>query len=158
MPALEQFLGSPAGLSPTTVTRLTKQWTDDHTAFPTRDLSDSDYVYVWATQFTPGGSARSATGCGFEGAPAAGYLHLRSDRANVLFGVVVGAVAVNRNETSGCSCGLGRRFVSGLGDTGRMLLWMSSGFSEVALSGVVADPGGAAPAGRVGGQDSGGAS
>lgn len=32
VPAMEQFLGSSAGLSPTTVTRLTKQWTDDHTA------------------------------------------------------------------------------------------------------------------------------
>ncbi|MCX5402386.1 transposase [Streptomyces sp. NBC_00102] len=31
VPALEQFLGSAAGLSPATVTRLTKQWGDDHT-------------------------------------------------------------------------------------------------------------------------------
>lgn len=47
-PAMEQFLflGSSSGLSPATVTRLTKQWSDDHTAFQTRDLSDSDYVYV----------------------------------------------------------------------------------------------------------------
>lgn len=29
VPALEQFLGSAAGLSPATVTRLTKQWRDD---------------------------------------------------------------------------------------------------------------------------------
>ncbi|MFB7335661.1 IS256 family transposase [Streptomyces adustus] len=48
VPAMEQFLRSSAGLSPATVTRLTKQWTDDHTAFQARDLSDSDYVYVWA--------------------------------------------------------------------------------------------------------------
>jgi putative transposase len=47
-PALEQFLGSSAGLSPATVTRLTKQWQDDHTAFMDRDLTGSDYVYVWA--------------------------------------------------------------------------------------------------------------
>ena len=33
VPALEQFLGSAAGLSPATVTRLTKQWSDDHAAF-----------------------------------------------------------------------------------------------------------------------------
>ncbi|MBE1602671.1 hypothetical protein H4687_008800 [Streptomyces stelliscabiei] len=33
VPALEQFLGSSAGLSPATVTRLTKQWSDDHAAF-----------------------------------------------------------------------------------------------------------------------------
>ena len=30
VPALEQFLGSSAGLSPATVTRLTKQWQADH--------------------------------------------------------------------------------------------------------------------------------
>jgi putative transposase len=48
VPALEQFLGSSAGLSPATVTRLTAQWQADHTAFMDRDLSASDYVYVWA--------------------------------------------------------------------------------------------------------------
>ncbi|BDM74947.1 IS256 family transposase (plasmid) [Streptomyces nigrescens] len=53
VPALEQFLGSAAGLSPATVTRLTKQWSDDHTAFQQRDLSDRDYVYVWADGVHP---------------------------------------------------------------------------------------------------------
>jgi transposase-like protein len=48
VPALEQFLGSPAGLSPATVTRLTAQWQADHTAFQDCDLSATDYVYVWA--------------------------------------------------------------------------------------------------------------
>ncbi len=48
VPALEQFLGSSAGLSPATVTRLTQQWRTDHQAFGERDLSGSDYVYVWA--------------------------------------------------------------------------------------------------------------
>jgi transposase-like protein len=48
VPALEQFLGSAAGLSPATVTRLTTQWQADHTAFQDRDLSATDYVYVWA--------------------------------------------------------------------------------------------------------------
>jgi transposase-like protein len=48
VPALEQFLGSSAGLSPATVTRLTQQWQADHQAFGQRDLSGSDYVYVWA--------------------------------------------------------------------------------------------------------------
>ncbi|MFF3417479.1 IS256 family transposase [Streptomyces sp. NPDC002698] len=48
VPALEQFLGSAAGLSPATVTRLTAQWQADHTAFQDRDLSATDYVYVWA--------------------------------------------------------------------------------------------------------------
>jgi transposase-like protein len=53
VPALEQFLGSAAGLSPATVTRLTKQWQDDHAAFQQRDLADNDYVYVWADGVHP---------------------------------------------------------------------------------------------------------
>jgi putative transposase len=48
VPALEQFLGSAAGLSSATVTRLTKQWGEDYQAFSNRDLSGVDYVYVWA--------------------------------------------------------------------------------------------------------------
>ena len=48
VPALEQFLGSTAGLSSATVSRLTAQWTDEHKAFQVRDLSRTDFVYVWA--------------------------------------------------------------------------------------------------------------
>ncbi|UKY47564.1 IS256 family transposase [Streptomyces inhibens] len=48
VPALEQFLGSSAGPSAATVTRLTQQWQGDHKAFGERDLSATDYVYVWA--------------------------------------------------------------------------------------------------------------
>ncbi|WP_406502600.1 IS256 family transposase [Streptomyces sp. NBC_01602] len=62
VPAMKQFLGSAAGLSPATVTRLTKQWSDDHSAFQDRDLSGSDYVYVWADGVHPKvrlGQARS---------------------------------------------------------------------------------------------------
>ena len=43
-PALEQFLGSGAGLSATTITRLTAQWQDEARTFAARDLSGSDYV------------------------------------------------------------------------------------------------------------------
>ena len=46
VPALEQFLGSAAGLSSATVSRLTAQWQADHDAFIRRDLSGCDYVYV----------------------------------------------------------------------------------------------------------------
>lgn len=53
VPALEQFLGSAAGLSPATVTRLTRQWSEDHAAFQQRDLSDRDFVYVWADGVHP---------------------------------------------------------------------------------------------------------
>jgi transposase-like protein len=46
-PALEQFLGSGAGLSPATITRLTTQWQDEAAAFNKRSLADTDYVYCW---------------------------------------------------------------------------------------------------------------
>jgi putative transposase len=46
-PALEQFLGSSAGLSATTITRLTAQWQDEAKSFGGRDLSGTDYVYLW---------------------------------------------------------------------------------------------------------------
>ncbi len=45
--ALEQFLGSAAGLSATTITRLTTQWQDEAVAFNSRSLKDTDYVYCW---------------------------------------------------------------------------------------------------------------
>ena len=38
-PALEQFLGSGAGLSAATITRLTAQWQDEATVFHTRSLA-----------------------------------------------------------------------------------------------------------------------
>jgi transposase-like protein len=47
-PALEGFLGTDAGLSAATITRLTTQWQDDARAFADRDLSNVDYVYLWA--------------------------------------------------------------------------------------------------------------
>ncbi len=47
VPALEQFLGSSAGLSAATVTRLTAQWQDEAAAFNQRSLAGTDYVYMW---------------------------------------------------------------------------------------------------------------
>lgn len=47
-PALEGFLGSSAGLSAPTITRLTTQWQDEARTFNRRDLSHVDYLYVWA--------------------------------------------------------------------------------------------------------------
>jgi transposase-like protein len=46
--ALEGFLGSGAGLSAATITRLTVQWQDEARVFADRDLSGVDYVYLWA--------------------------------------------------------------------------------------------------------------
>ena len=47
VPALEQFLGSSAGLSASTVIRLTEAWQEEYRHFAERDLSGADYVYVW---------------------------------------------------------------------------------------------------------------
>lgn len=47
--AMPVLLGDEAkGLSATTITRLTATWQVDFDAFRKRDLSDRDYVYVWA--------------------------------------------------------------------------------------------------------------
>ena len=48
VPALGQFLGSPAGLSAAVITRLTETWKAEQRAFAARDLSSVDYVYLWA--------------------------------------------------------------------------------------------------------------
>jgi transposase-like protein len=46
---LTALLGEEAsGLSPTAITRLTATWHADYEAFQQRDLSERDYVYVWA--------------------------------------------------------------------------------------------------------------
>ena len=46
---LAALLGDDAsGLSPTAITRLTAAWQNDYEAFQKRDLSDRDYVYIWA--------------------------------------------------------------------------------------------------------------
>ncbi len=46
-PALAQFLGTSNGLSPATITRLTKDWQDEARAFNLRSLAETDFVYVW---------------------------------------------------------------------------------------------------------------
>ena len=46
-PALTQFLGTSAGLSAKTITRLTEQWQAEALAFNQRSLAGTDYVYVW---------------------------------------------------------------------------------------------------------------
>jgi len=47
-PALSEFFGSDVGLSATSITRLLETWSDDYAAFESRDLSASDFVYLWA--------------------------------------------------------------------------------------------------------------
>ncbi len=46
-PALTEFFGSAAGLSPSVITRLTTQWQAEQRAFMERSLADRDYVYCW---------------------------------------------------------------------------------------------------------------
>ena len=46
-PALTQFLGTSNGLSPATITRLTKDWQDEAASFNKRSLAETDFVYVW---------------------------------------------------------------------------------------------------------------
>jgi len=48
VPALGQFLGSAAGLSAPVITRLTETWKSEQRAFAARDLSNVDFVYLWA--------------------------------------------------------------------------------------------------------------
>jgi transposase-like protein len=48
VPALGQFLGSPAGLSAPVITKLNEQWKAEQRAFAARDLSGVDFVYLWA--------------------------------------------------------------------------------------------------------------
>jgi transposase-like protein len=48
VPALGQFLGSAKGLSAAVITKLTEQWKTEQRTFAQRDLSDVDYVYLWA--------------------------------------------------------------------------------------------------------------
>lgn len=52
VPALEQFLGSGAGLSAASITRLTAQLKAEARAFAARDLSSADYVYLGWMAFT----------------------------------------------------------------------------------------------------------
>jgi hypothetical protein len=44
--ALEQFPGCSAGLSASTITRLTEQWQNHAKCFAKRSLADVDYVRV----------------------------------------------------------------------------------------------------------------
>ncbi len=47
-PALEEFFNGDAGLSASSITRLVATWDDEYTAFESRDLTGSEFVYVWA--------------------------------------------------------------------------------------------------------------
>ena len=47
-PALAEFFGSEAGLSASTIQRLMREWSQELAGFQRRDLSQVDYVYLWA--------------------------------------------------------------------------------------------------------------
>ncbi len=48
LPALSSFFGSGAGLSASTVGRLTEAWQAEHKRWRQRSLGGVDYVYLWA--------------------------------------------------------------------------------------------------------------
>ncbi len=83
-PALEEFFGSDTGLSASTIGRLLETWSDEYQAFERRDLSGSDYVYVWAD------------GVNFR-------IRLEEDRLCCL--VVIGVKADGTKELLACSDG-----------------------------------------------------
>jgi putative transposase len=76
-PALEQFLGSGAGLSSASITRLTTQWQDEARAFAQRDLSGVDYAYLWADGI---------------------HVNARLDKARLCLLVLIGVRADGRKE------------------------------------------------------------
>ena len=47
-PALAEFFGSEAGLSASTIQRLTREWSQELAALKRRQLSQADYAYLWA--------------------------------------------------------------------------------------------------------------
>ncbi|MEO8293488.1 MAG: transposase, partial [Actinomycetota bacterium] len=48
VPALSAFFGSGAGLSASTICRLTEAWQGEHERWSNRSLDNLDYVYWWA--------------------------------------------------------------------------------------------------------------
>lgn len=62
-PALGQFLGSSAGLSSSVITRMTETWQAEQRAFCQRDLSEVDYVYLWADGIHVNIRASKSTSC-----------------------------------------------------------------------------------------------
>lgn len=83
-PALCEFFGTDVGLSATSIGRLVESWTVEYEAFTCRDLSESDYVYVWAD------------GVHFR-------IRLEEDRLSCL--VVIGVKADGTKELLACSDG-----------------------------------------------------
>jgi transposase-like protein len=83
-PALEQFLGTGAGLSATSITRLTAQWQDEAKAFGQRDLSGTDYVYLWVDGI---------------------HLKVRLDQEKLCLLVMIGVRADGRKELVGLTGG-----------------------------------------------------
>lgn len=63
VPALAEFFGSEAGLSASTIQRLTREWSQDLKAFSQRDLSKVDYVYLWADGVVRHAALCNRVGC-----------------------------------------------------------------------------------------------
>jgi putative transposase len=87
-PALEQFLGTGAGLSAASIMRLTAQWQDEARTFAARDLSGTDYVYLWVDGF---------------------HLKVRLDQQKLCLLVMIGVRADGRKELVALTGGYGSR-------------------------------------------------
>ena len=87
-PALTEFFGTDTGLSASSIGRLLETWGAEYSAFENRDLSGSDFVYVWAD------------GVHFR-------IRLEEDRLCCL--VVIGVRADGTKELLACSNGTGNR-------------------------------------------------
>ena len=63
VPALSEFFGSEAGLSASTIQRLTREWSGELKEFGQHDLSKVDYVYLWADGVVRHEALRNRVGC-----------------------------------------------------------------------------------------------
>ena len=74
VPALSEFFGSEAGLSASTIQRLTREWSGELKEFGQRDLSQVDPVYLWADRgkwafedlFERDGLSMNFSGCRYD--------------------------------------------------------------------------------------------
>ncbi|BBX30736.1 hypothetical protein MMAGJ_00180 [Mycolicibacterium mageritense] len=84
---LEQFLGSGAGLSAATITRLTSQWQKEAAAFADRAIT-ADYVYLWVDGI---------------------HLKVRLEQEKLCLLVMIGVAPTARRNSSPWLMGIGNR-------------------------------------------------
>ena len=102
--ALAALVGpDAAGLSETTVSRLTKIWQEEFDAWNRRDLSSKQYVYFWVDGVYP---------------------KVRLEKENPCLLVIIGATAQGKKELVAVYDGV-RESEERLGDDGRLVIRVS---------------------------------